>query len=93
MSLPPTRGGSRSQLGGSLKISHSIFFLKLLLTDQYSYMLKWLSPVSGPFCPRAEFVISHLKIDEINCKKTDNLEKGYFESFKILIACKKTHFY
>ena len=56
-------------------------------------MLKWLSPASGPFCPRAEFVISHLKIDEMNYKKTDILEKGYFESFKISFASKKTHLY
>ena len=63
----------------------------MLLTDQYSYMLEWLSPASGPISLRAEFVISHRKIDEINCKKIDDyIEKGYFLSFKYYFQVKNT---
>lgn len=86
-----TSGINYAQLGGSLKTSHSTFLLKLLPTDQHSYMLKWPSPVSGPPCPRAELAISHPKTEEINCKKTDNFQKGYFLSFKITLPSKKTH--
>ena len=44
--------------------THRIFFFILHLLDKHSYVLKWLSSVLSPFCSRAAFIFSHLKIDE-----------------------------
>ena len=44
----------------------------MLLIDHNNHMLMWLSCGVGPSLSRAVFVFSHLKIDEIDCQKTDN---------------------
>ena len=51
------------------KIAPDFFFFKMLLIDHKNHMLKWLSCGVDPFLSRAEFVFSHLKIDEIDCQK------------------------
>ena len=56
-----------AHLGEGVRKTHRIFFMKLLLLDEYLYVLKWLSTVIGPIHSRAKFVFSHLKIDEIDC--------------------------
>ena len=58
--------------------------MKLLLLDEYLYVLKWVSTVIGPFRSRAKFVFSHLKIDEINCQKTAFLQKCCFLSLPMV---------
>ena len=58
--------------------------MKLLLLDEYLYVLKWLSTIIGPFRSRAKFVFSHLKIDEIDCRKTAILQKCCFLSIPLV---------
>ena len=57
-------------LRGSVLNITSDFFLKMLLIDHKNHMLKWLGCGVGPFLSRAEFVFTHLKIDEIDCQET-----------------------